>query len=222
MATQKRGAIRFRLPLSDQEALTLLTNAYENEVEARGLRFNPDMHTSAKIEKVAKWITSRELKPCLLLYGGVGNGKSTIARSVKKVFEAIKNSYSNTKDYWKYTDEQKKFVYEIRDTTPVPVFISSAEIVSLASSNKEEYGRIKSCQFLIIDDMGVEPSVVKNFGTEITPVTDIIYCRYDRMAMTIITSNLDDQSIKERYGERVWDRLTEIFERLKYDNKSYR
>lgn len=222
LATQRKEATRFSLPFSYTEINTLLVDAYQNEVAARSMTFRCDEKTSAKIEKVAKWLTTSNLKPCLMLYGGVGNGKSTIARAVKQVFIAIKETYTKTKDDWRCTDEQQRFIDKIRDTLPEPIFISSTEIVSAASSNKEEYERIKCCRFLIIDDMGIEPSVVKNFGTEITPLTDIIYHRYDRAAMTIITSNLDDQSIKERYGERVSDRLTEIFERLKYDNESYR
>lgn len=201
---------------------TLLISAYENEVARRDIDFRLDINTDSKIEKVAKWLTSTNLKPCLLLYGGVGNGKSTIARAVKEVFATIKSTYAANDDYWKYTEEQKQFVDDIRSRLPTPIFISATEIVSLAATSKDEYESVKACRFLIIDDMGIEPSVVKNYGTEITPITDIIYNRYDRAAMTIITSNLDDQSIEERYGERVSDRLIETFERLKYDNKSYR
>lgn len=222
MASRSRGAIRFSLPFSHTEIRGLLTQAYQNEVASRVRHFKSDEKTSFKIDKVAQWLTTSSLKPCLMLYGGVGNGKSTISRAVKEVFLAIRNSYANPKDYWKCSDEQKRFIDRIRDTLPVPVFITSTELVAAATSSKEEYESVKSCRFLIVDDMGIEPTVVKNFGTEITPVTDLIYHRYDRKAMTIITSNLDDSSIKERYGERVADRLKEIFERLKYDNESYR
>lgn len=201
---------------------TLLISAYENEVARRDIEFRLDINTDSKIEKVAKWLTSTNLKPCLLLYGGVGNGKSTIARAVKEMFVAIKDTYSGNGGYWEYTEDQKRFVDDIRNRLPTPVFISATEIVSLAASSRDEYDSVKACRFLIIDDMGIEPSVVKNFGTEITPITDIIFNRYDRMAMTIITSNLDDHLIKERYSERISDRLIETFERLKYDNKSYR
>lgn len=200
----------------------MLTAAYQSEVSSRAMPFSGDADTIAKLQGVSRWLVSDGVKPCLLLYGGVGNGKSSMAKAVRDMFVAIKNTYENTKEWWRCTQEQQKFIENIRNTLPVPVFISATDIVKLASSDMVQYDSLKNCRFLIIDDMGIEPSVVKNFGTEITPLTDIIYARYDRMAMTIITSNLDDESITERYGERVSDRLNEIFERLNYENKSYR
>jgi DNA replication protein DnaC len=32
---------------------------------------------------------------------------------------------------------------------------------------------------IAVDDAGTEPSVVKHYGTEFTPLTELIYTRYD-------------------------------------------
>ena len=63
---------------------------------------------------------------------------------------------------------------------------------------------------------------VKNFGTSVTPITDIIYERYAAMKPTIITTNLDTRQIRTEYNERVADRLNEICRVIGYKNESYR
>ena len=63
---------------------------------------------------------------------------------------------------------------------------------------------------------------VKNWGTEITPVTDILYRRYDDMFPTIVTTNLSKKDIRTRYGDRVADRFNETFETIGYTNATYR
>ena len=42
------------------------------------------------------------------------------------------------------------------------------------------------------------------------------------MQLTIITSNLDDEGIEQRYGARITDRFEEMFDRISFDNESYR
>ena len=75
---------------------------------------------------------------------------------------------------------------------------------------------------IFIDDIGTEPASIKSWGNEISPVTELLYSRYDRQLFTIITSNLNDKELEERYGLRIADRMAEMFERLHYSNRSYR
>ena len=51
---------------------------------------------------------------------------------------------------------------------------------------------------------------------------ELLYARYDRQLFTIATSNLKDSDFGERYGIRIADRMEEMFERIYYQNKSYR
>lgn len=55
---------------------------------------------------------------------------------------------------------------------------------------------------LILDDFGTEPKV---YGTESLP--SILFRRYENRMPTIITTNLNSDQIRERYGERIADRL---------------
>ena len=73
-----------------------------------------------------------------------------------------------------------------------------------------------------IDDMGEEPTEVMSFGNVITPITDIIEERYAKRQITIITTNLDANGIKNKYGERVADRLRQMVRIITFTNPSYR
>ena len=75
---------------------------------------------------------------------------------------------------------------------------------------------------MAIDDVGVEPSIIKVWGNEISPFVDTIYYRYDRQLFTIMTSNLGEEQLREKYGERIADRFTEMFDRIHFSNKTYR
>ena len=84
------------------------------------------------------------------------------------------------------------------------------------------FNKLKTQELLFIDDVGTEPASVKSWGNEFSPVTELIYARYDRQLFTIATSNLADEEFGDRYGERIADRMEEMFERLHYSQKSYR
>ena len=51
----------------------------------------------------------------------------------------------------------------------------------------------------------------------------MLYYRYDRQLWTLATSNLvNDGDITRRYGARIADRFSEMFDLLGFDNGSYR
>jgi DNA replication protein DnaC len=99
---------------------------------------------------------------------------------------------------------------------------TAQEIANIATEDRDRFEAIGKFSSLIIDDLGCEPSVVKNFGTEVTPVTDILYRRYDAMLTTIVTTNLPAKTIREVYGNRIADRFNEVFDTIGYINPSYR
>jgi len=64
---------------------------------------------------------------------------------------------------------------------------------------------------------------VKAWGNEISPVMDLIYSRYDTLRPTIITSNLSLAEMRKFYGERVGDRMQEMFNGIEFaQTLSYR
>lgn len=60
------------------------------------------------------------------------------------------------------------------------------------------------------------------YTPEISPFVDTIYYRYDRQKFTIMTSNLSAEDLADKYGERIADRFTEMFDRIAFENYSYR
>ena len=102
----------------------------------------------------------------------------------------------------------------------IPVYNAATTLHHcLESLDRQTYRKL---ELLFIDDVGTEPESVKSWGNEFSPVTELIYARYDRQLFTIATSNLADEEFGERYGLRIADRMEEMFERLHYKQNSYR
>ena len=94
---------------------------------------------------------------------------------------------------------------------------------SARNENKERLRALQSAELLFIDDVGTEPSTVKVWGNEVSPLVDLLYYRYDKRLFTLVTSNLiGDGDIERRYGLRIADRFAEMFDLLGFDNDSYR
>jgi len=75
---------------------------------------------------------------------------------------------------------------------------------------------------IFIDDLGKEQKSVKNFGTEVQPVVDLLARRYDIGSWTLATSNYSMNSFKEFYGITISDRFAEIFNIIELNGKNRR
>lgn len=213
---------RYKLPFSKDETAELLLAAYAQEVATRGMAMaEDDTATMSNISKVSRWLTSEETKPMLLLYGGVGNGKTTMARAVARLSKTLMSSMAAVADGMMDRKASEQLWLKSR-AIRVPSIHTAQELASLASSDQQAFERTGMAGFLIIDDLGCEPYSVRNFGTEITPITDIIYRRYDGMLPTIVTTNLTKSDIRNVYGHRVADRFNEVFDTIGYNGTSYR
>jgi DNA replication protein DnaC len=82
----------------------------------------------------------------------------------------------------------------------------------------------KLCQvdMLAIDDLGIEPVEVMDFGNVLCPVVDLLTKRYDMQLFTIITTNLTPSEIREKYGDRIADRMNEMMVKIIFNNDTYR
>ncbi len=206
---QKRGSVeaRFRIDARHYAADVpdMLRLCYIQEVERRGRDFRADEATAGHIASVAKWLVGGSTKPGLFLYGNIGSGKTTIAKAAANLIGML---YGN-----EYRYEDRKGV----------VTVSALELAELAKlEDNSRFRTIKNTELLHIDDVGVEPPSVKVWGNEVSPLTDILYYRYDKMLYTVITSNLYEDDIVKRYGDRIADRFREMFDLLSFDNRSYR
>lgn len=71
---------------------------------------------------------------------------------------------------------------------------------------------------LYIDDVGFEDKLFNK--TEL--IADILFERHRRNARTFITTNNSPLQLMERYGDRIGDRLPEMFNIIKWDGESLR
>lgn len=200
---QAASGIRFKIDKFPQDTVEeMLRMCYQSEVERRRIPYVADESTLNKINKAAKWLCG-DYKVGLLLYGSVGSGKTTLAKAICNMIGILYNSSLSS---------ERKGVYRV----------SSLDLAKRIVDDPAYFSKLKNQELLFIDDVGTEPECVKSWGNEFSPVTELIYARYDRQLFTIATSNLADEEFGERYGLRIADRMEEMFERLYYKQKSYR
>ena len=71
------------------------------------------------------------------------------------------------------------------------------------------------------DEFGDEEEAT-NYGNKVEVMTYILESQYDCKTYpgTMITTNLNSDQIRERYGERIWSRLNEMYDFVLFDTDS--
>ena len=210
MSAIKRNQItipRFRLNLSAQDALDLLTAHYQVAVEFRHCEFVLDENTNNALVKLAQYLTQPNPKFGVLFCGTCGNGKTTLTYALQKTIN--------------FLDNRKHFSFLGEYFEVGMPLIDAKELVELSRSPKK-FDDIRSRSMLAIDDMGKEPAEVLDFGNVTNPIIDLIEYRYHHQLFTVITTNLDPDMIKKKYGHRVADRFREMLHVIVFQDISYR
>ena len=210
MSAIKRNQItipRFRLNLSAQDALDLLTAHYQVAVEFRHCEFVLDENTNNALVKLAQYLTQPNPKFGVLFCGTCGNGKTTLTYALQKTIN--------------FLDNRKHFSFLGEYFEVGMPLIDAKELVELSRSPKK-FDEIRSRSMLAIDDMGKEPAEVLDFGNVTNPIIDLIEYRYHHQLFTVITTNLDPDMIKKKYGHRVADRFREMLHVIVFQDISYR
>ncbi len=103
-------------------------------------------------------------------------------------------------------------------------FRTAQDIADGAATGGNEWveSQVVESRFIFIDDLGAEPLAVKNYGIEILPLVRSLTSRYEYRRPTIITSNLSDKGISEKYGPRIADRINEVADKIHFTGKSFR
>lgn len=198
---------RFYLPMTDNDLINALMRAYNAEVVARGNKL--EAMPRAAIEKAAQWLGQKDGRVGLLLYGTVGTGKTTMLNTLCRVINTFaKPAYSEIT----INDDRTKAVKVIR----------AKDVVLAWQDNKVLYKQMCHTELLGIDEFGVEAIDVNTFGNTNEPIIDLLSTRYDKQKCTLISSNLDIETIGDRYGARLQDRFVEMFKTIAFTGKSYR
>lgn len=86
----------------------------------------------------------------------------------------------------------------------------------------EKYG---NAHFYCFDDLGIEP-IGQYYGRDVNVMGEILLSRYDlflqtnRKLKTYVTTNLNAQELKKRYGSRVRSRMREMFNLIAFEKKA--
>lgn len=182
--------------LSEEQIIRYLVGAYAENVSKHYRQFIPTTNIADKFQKVCNWLI-RSRRNGLLLYGRVGAGKTVMALSISRILRCGR-SYEQV------------------------IYKTSGDLAELFQSNRDFFHQISLAEVVIIDDLGCEPADVNIYGTIYSPFREFIHKRYARNLITVISTNLDNPTLMERYGERVWDRMYEMFDRIIYTEESYR
>lgn len=203
----KASRVRFRLDHTQQDVAYGLYAAFKAEVETRGEKFVEDKDTLDHIWEAAGWLTDPDGKFGLMLCGMFGNGKTTLARAIASLVQFIsecENGYGERK---------------------VMRFYTAKEICrrcKMMESKPDAYREPFLTEMAIIDELGEEPNEVLIYGMPETPIADLLGERYARQRLTIVTTNLDADQLKEKYRGRMYDRFREMFKTIVFENESYR
>lgn len=157
-----------------------------------------------------QWLTDSEGRPGLMLQGSTGNGKTTMARSVARVIEWL-----TERELGRRARIQAKF-------------ITAREVCELCIARErrkdkdDEFRELFRDPLLVIDDLGDEPKEVLVYGMPNRPVADLLAKRYDLRLMTVTTTNLTGKMLEEKYGERTYDRIRQMFQGIPFEGASFR
>lgn len=127
----------------------------------------------------------REGKSFLLLKGGTGVGKTSAAVAAMAM----------------------ELLRDRRDDLPC-LFVRAAEAARLGlydAADKKLAAQMATATVLVVDDIGAD--FVSKGGVWASILDEVMDTRYGERLLTIITTNLDSATFKERYGERIADRI---------------
>lgn len=210
LRAERISKARFSVEVPEDTAVTLLTGAMRAVVEHRGGTFKFDADTETHVRQVARWLIDAEGTPGLMLCGLYGNGKTTLANALAWLIGFITE---------RELGPSKRVCVKFRTAKDICRICAASEKFK---EQRNQYADIFQEPIIIIDELGEEPLEVMVYGMIHTPLIDLIGERYAQQRMTIITTNLDVDELKEKYGERIYDRFTEMITSVIFNNESYR
>tara|TARA_B100000029_G_scaffold373691_1_gene367937 strand:+ start:961 stop:1686 length:726 start_codon:yes stop_codon:yes gene_type:complete len=149
-----------------------------------------DLKDTKAIRIVEDFINAPDRGWCLILSADKGAGKSTAAA------------------YWLMKQAIMADLNPSVMGAPVRKWWSGTRLARVNGYNSE-FEKLAQVSFMVLDDLGIE-YLDKN-GNFLQRLDEIMDERYSNYRKTIITTNLNSEDFKARYGERIADRIREGF-----------
>ena len=140
----------------------------------------------------------------LFFSGMCGNGKTTWLKAIRTLINSLNLRHPQTNSSYSVS------------------LWNARELAYRCKDEYQEWARIARLPILAIDDFGTDPKEIISFGNCLTPMIDLITKRYEEQLFTLFTTNLTFSQIKEKYEERIADRLIEMVVPIRFGNGSYR
>ena len=188
--------------INKKDLQAILTELYRDVVVNRGCEFQEIAGTEVaeNIAAVAKWMTGPKLKTSLLLQGTLGSGKTSLMNALCSLYR-----YCISNGIYKCT---ALMVYD--------------QFKAKLDRQSSYYDEFKKADYLFLDDLGTESAKCKDYGVDYTPLPELLYERYEKQRVTIISTNLSDDRLLAWYGKRVVDRFQEMCDKVVFLGDSYR
>lgn len=180
----------------------MLTACVMAEVAFRHQEYKKNQEMESYIDRTARWLGGGDTFG-LLLCGVPGNGKTTLMRAIQTLVNMID-------------------IKNIYDQPVAMITVDAREITRLNRDSYDQFKAIRNREMLGIDDLGIEPTEVMDYGNILSPVIDLLSYRYNEQLFTIVTTNLRPNEIRDKYKDRIADRFNEMMTKIIFKNESYR
>jgi DNA replication protein DnaC len=166
-----------------------------------------------------------------ILYGPPGTGKTTAARNLLmklyqhhrpddlKGYLADVARLESRREMYRACGNEGALDALVNRTFPYDNGIgkmkTAIDIADKVGNKKETIKQIANTMISFIDDIGKESIIVKSFGTELQPIQDYVFERYD------MRFNFN-ATVEPTYNEAVADRILELCKPVLMDGTNWR
>lgn len=199
--SRREKIISYKFKIEAEKVFNALRVIAKPIVEGGGNVYQETREYGDNLRKISEWLTNPNTKLGLMIGGTFGNGKTVTLKAIKELMKQCVLTPENT-GIWNHGN----------------LLFKAKELVE----DVELMEKAKKITWLLIDELGEEPTVVKTWGNSTTPIIELLEYRYENELPTIVTTNLNGNEIAHKYMGRVDDRIHGMYDTIIYTDKSFR